>query len=338
MSAPARSPGIPTARAVDHIAFTVPDLDQAVDYLSAALGAVQCYREGPVHDPHGDRMARRLGVHPRATAHIALLRLGASNLEVFAYTSPEPSPPRPPLHHAGAFYPALAVDDPAVTARRLLARDDTGPVPTPVPTDPEGAGRRWWVRTPWGQPLALCAPGGPTGRGRPRGQASAAGVHGVEHVGLTVADLGAATAFHTEVLGARPLTGPEPVALGRARGLRVALRMGPTLTVELSAYPGPGRRAAHPRNSDLGGHHLALYVDDVDTAARYLRAHEGVEVMGEPETITDGPLAGDRWVYFRTPVGTQMEAVHMPDGTLPYERGAPALRATPDRLRWDTPD
>ncbi|WP_116245109.1 VOC family protein [Nocardiopsis sp. FIRDI 009] len=331
------APGLPTARAVDHFAFTVPDLDAAVDYFTAALGAAECYREGPVHDPSGDRMARRLGVHPRASARIALLRLGGSNLELFDYTSPETSPPRPALHSAGAFYLALAVDEPAATARRLRARADTGSVPIPVPRVASAGAEREWVRTPWGQPLALCVPG-EAGRGRPAADApTAEGVYGVEHVGFTVTDLDAVTDFHTSVLGAVPLNGPEPVGLGSAHGLRTVLRLGPTFNAELYAYPGAGRSCPPPRNSDLGGHHLAVYVDDVDEAARYLRGHDGVEVMGDPETITDGPLVGDRWVYFRTPFGAQMEAVHMPDGRLPYERGATALRVPQAHQRWDAP-
>lgn len=43
--------GLPTARAVDHYAFTVPDLDQAIAFFTGVMGGELCYREGPVEDP-----------------------------------------------------------------------------------------------------------------------------------------------------------------------------------------------------------------------------------------------------------------------------------------------
>ncbi|RBL80330.1 VOC family protein, partial [Streptomyces cavourensis] len=44
---------IPGARAVHHIAYTVPDLDQAVDFFTEVIGAELAYRLGPVEDPEG---------------------------------------------------------------------------------------------------------------------------------------------------------------------------------------------------------------------------------------------------------------------------------------------
>ncbi|WP_424213233.1 VOC family protein [Streptomyces sp. BI20] len=162
-------PIIPGARAVHHIAYTVPDLDEAVTFFTEAIGAEVAYRLGPVEDPDGEWMTRKLAVHPRASAKIAMLRLGAAlNLELFEYTAPDQD-------------------------------------------------RR------------------------------------------------------------RPL------------------------------------------NSDWGGHHFALFVDDVDKAVEYLRAYPGVTILGEPETIEDGPIAGDRWVYFTTPWGLSMELINMPED-MPYAR------------------
>ncbi|MER7702197.1 VOC family protein [Kitasatospora sp. NPDC097605] len=159
---------IPGARAVHHIAYTVPDLQQAVDFFVDVIGAELAYRLGPVEDPDTDWMARKLNVDPRASANIAMLRLGPNaNLELFEYSAP--------------------VQD-----------------------------------------------------------------------------------------------------------------------------------REQPRNSDVGGHHFAIYVDDVDKAADYLRKVPGVTILGDPETIEDGPIKGDRWVYFTTPWGMSMELINMPEG-MPYE-------------------
>ncbi|MFE9680330.1 VOC family protein [Streptomyces sp. NPDC006285] len=165
---PNRRPGIPGATNVDHVAYTVPDLEQAVAFFTEVAGAELIYREGPVQDPHGDRMHRWLGVHPGAVAHIAMLRLGpVTNLELFEYDAPDQN--------------------------RTL-----------------------------------------------------------------------------------------------------------------------------PANSDWGGHHLAIHVTDIDAAVEYLRRQPGVQLLGEARTVPDGPIAGNRWIYFRTPWGMQMELVQASAG-LPYE-------------------
>ncbi|NEC91780.1 VOC family protein [Streptomyces sp. SID12501] len=170
----------------------------------------------------------------------------------------------------------------------------------------------------------------------------ALGLLGVDHVSYTVGDLDAATAFFTDVLGAEPLDSSQDAAdgpdghwpPGAEQSRRVLLRTGPTANCELIQSGTGALRSRPPRNSDIGGHHLAFFVDDVDAAAAYLREQSGVVLMDEPETITEGPIAGDRWLYFSTPIGIQMEIINMPDGSLPYETQTSARRATPGDLRW----
>ncbi|WP_448321846.1 VOC family protein [Streptomyces sp. CO7] len=337
--------GLPTARAVDHYAFTVPRLDEAVAFVTGVLGGELCYREGPVEDPSGDWMTRKLGVHPRARAQVGLIRLGAhSNLELFQYTAPGQitSPPGP--NDVGGHHLALTVSD-LDAAQEHLRR--SGAVRL-GPPDRSGGSRRWFL-TPVGILLSLGGPDRPDGRRfvptprpRPNAVERSLGLLGVEHASYTVADLDAATAFFTEVLGAEPVEGCEGAAdgpdghrpPGAERCRRVLLRTGPTANVELRQSGRGALRSRPPRNSDVGGHHLAFFVDDVDAAAAYLREQAGVTLMGEPETITEGPIAGDRWLYFGTPIGMQMEIINMPDGSLPYEAQTTARRATPGDLRW----
>jgi catechol 2,3-dioxygenase-like lactoylglutathione lyase family enzyme len=154
----------------------------------------------------------------------------------------------------------------------------------------------------------------------------------VDHVAYTVPDLDEAVEFFIDVLGADLLYRLDDVKddegdwmhrqLGvhpRARAQIAMLRLGPVTNVELFQYEAPDQNVQIPKNSDYGGHHLAFYVTDVDAAAEYLRAQPGVTVLGEPQTITDGPIAGDRWMYFRAPWGMQMEVLNMPPG-MPYEQ------------------
>ena len=107
----------------------------------------------------------------------------------------------------------------------------------------------------------------------------------------------------------------EPLALAEAMPWLTAgdiFRLGGQAILEVFHYTAPDQRTEPPRNSDIGGHHVALYVDDLDAAVAHLRGH-GVTVLGEP-TASRGPHEGQRWVYFLAPWGMQFELVSYPHG------------------------
>jgi catechol 2,3-dioxygenase-like lactoylglutathione lyase family enzyme len=151
------------------------------------------------------------------------------------------------------------------------------------------------------------------------------GLARVDHFGFTVPDLAAATQFLVEVLGCELLysLGPFEDAgdwmathLGVDRAARIPenrfFRCGGQAIFEVFHYEAPDQRCEPPRNSDVGGHHVALYVDDLDAAVAYLLSR-GVTVLGEP-TASKGPHLGQRWVYFLAPWGMQFELVSYPQG------------------------
>ena len=82
---------------------------------------------------------------------------------------------------------------------------------------------------------------------------------------------------------------------------------------EIFQYEADDQSRTQPRNSDIGGHHLAFYVDDIVSATAYLR-EKGVRILDEPEFKTEGPSGGEAWVYFLSPWGMQMELVSFPRG------------------------
>lgn len=152
------------------------------------------------------------------------------------------------------------------------------------------------------------------------------GMRGTDHIGISVPDLDEADDFFVRVLGAEPFydlgpfqhsddwmlehLGVHPrTVMRRLRFYRLA--NGSNLEVFQYEPAEPGATSP-PRNSDVGGHHLALYVDDLDAAVAYLHA-EGVRVLGEP-TASRGPSDGQRWVYFLSPWGMQFELVSFPIG------------------------
>jgi catechol 2,3-dioxygenase-like lactoylglutathione lyase family enzyme len=150
------------------------------------------------------------------------------------------------------------------------------------------------------------------------------GLTGVDHIGFTVPDLEAAGAFLVDVLGCEYLysLGPfvhdddwmsEHLAVHpRATMRNRFFRCGSQAIFEVFEYDAPDQDRVPPRNSDVGGHHVALYVDDLDAAVAYLR-EQGVRVLGEP-TASSGAHEGQRWVYFLAPWGMQFELVSYPEG------------------------
>ena len=151
------------------------------------------------------------------------------------------------------------------------------------------------------------------------------GLRRFDHVGFTVPDLDEATRFLVDVLGCEYLYSLGPYGAEddwMAEHLNVHpratipenrfFRVGDHAVFEVFQYTAPDQRTEPPRNSDVGGHHVALYVDDLDAAVRHLRDH-GVRVLGEP-TVSKGAHEGQRWVYFLAPWGMQFELVSYPQG------------------------
>lgn len=158
------------------------------------------------------------------------------------------------------------------------------------------------------------------------------GLRGVDHLGVTVPDLDEAERFFVDVLGAIPIytlgskqsdddwmqshLGVHPrTVISEIR----FYRLGTGMNFELFKYAAADGQAEEPKNSDIGGHHVALYVDDMDAAIEHLRSHN-VEIMGEP-TASAQAAKGQRWLYFRSPWGMQFELVSYPQGKA-YEKDA----------------
>lgn len=162
------------------------------------------------------------------------------------------------------------------------------------------------------------------------------GLRGTDHIGFTVPNLKEAHTFLVDILGCE-----EVYRLGSKRSdtddwMHESLgvhprtviseirfyRLGNGANFEVFLYESVDRQRTQPRNSDIGGYHIAFYVDDLDTAVHYLRDHD-VDVMGEP-TASRESATGQRWIYFRSPWGLQFELVSFPGGKA-YEQGAPRL-------------
>jgi catechol 2,3-dioxygenase-like lactoylglutathione lyase family enzyme len=147
---------------------------------------------------------------------------------------------------------------------------------------------------------------------------------GIDHVGLTVPDVDAATRFFERAFGARAVydvqpMGAKPMAgsdvereLGlphRAKIIHMRLlRIGDGPSLELFQIADVAHRSAAALN-DFGWTHIALYVDDIDTASRRFEAAGGT-LLSRPHALAgveSGPT--NRGVYGRPPWGGLIELI-----------------------------
>ncbi len=141
-----------------------------------------------------------------------------------------------------------------------------------------------------------------------------------DHVGLSVPDLDEAVAFFVEGFGAevvfrmeRPAT-REPVgadrlgADARAQFALAMLALGGG-RLELLQWWSPRAPGDIPPVDCLGGTHVAIEVADVAEALSRLSQVEGVSILSDALTFTEGPTPGLTNAFARAPFGALLELV-----------------------------
>jgi len=166
------------------------------------------------------------------------------------------------------------------------------------------------------------------------------GMQGTQHIGITVPDVDGAVEFLVDVLGCESFYSFGPFGPFEDDWMTKNLNVNPRAVIEiitmvrcgngpafeLFKYTSPDQNSTPPKNSDIGGYHIAFYVDDINEAVQYLRDND-VNVLESPHPLTGTGSEGQEWVYFLAPWGLQMELVSYPNG-MAYEQ-------TTDRRMWD---
>ncbi|MEM8971697.1 MAG: VOC family protein [Pseudomonadota bacterium] len=155
------------------------------------------------------------------------------------------------------------------------------------------------------------------------------GMRGTQHIGITVPDVDEAVEFLVDVMGCESFFSFGPFGPFEDDWMEKNLNVNPRAVIdvitmvkcgngpalEVFKYTSPDQDPTPPKNSDIGGYHIAFYVDDIHAASQYLKDN-GVRVLEEPHPLTGTGLEGMDWVYFLSPWGMQMEIVSAPDGII----------------------
>ena len=167
---------------------------------------------------------------------------------------------------------------------------------------------------------------------------------GMDHIGITIPDIEAATRFLVEAFDAEPIydsvkrtdqtvEGSEPEdILSLAHGTKITavrmmkLRVGPG--IELFEMKGP-EQGQPVRPSDFGLQHFALYVDDIEAAiAQFEKAGGTMFSRPQPLMFPTEVGKGNFFCYGRMPWGTVVELISLPS-SMPYENDTALRRWRP---------
>jgi len=144
----------------------------------------------------------------------------------------------------------------------------------------------------------------------------------IDHVGLIVADLDRAVEFWCGRLGLRLLnrvteTGQDIASLIGEDSVEVEiadLRAGDGRIIELIRYVRPAGQPIQARSSVPGRSHIALRVDDLDTALERIQGSQARQISRHPVLLHDpgGPWDGVACCYIADPDGNIVELVQRP--------------------------
>ena len=159
-------------------------------------------------------------------------------------------------------------------------------------------------------------------------------LRGQDHVGVTVPNIAEAVEFFEQVIGCKAFLSFGPFRDDEGNFMADLLNVHPRAVInqitmvrcgfgsniELFEYTSPDQVNGQPKNSDIGGYHIAFYVDDINAAVAYLKEQNVTTFLG-PLPVDQGPAAGQTINYFLAPWGTQFELISYPDG-MAYEAEA----------------
>jgi catechol 2,3-dioxygenase-like lactoylglutathione lyase family enzyme len=149
---------LPGLRHVDHVAFTVPDLDEAVRFFVEVLGAEELYRSK--RGPDASFMPINFNVPEDAALELSMLRMPPNlNIELFQWRTADQRTTHPRHSDRGGHHLCFVVDDvdDAIDhLSRIPGVQILGERKEVAGDSPTVAGNRWtYFVSPWGLLMEL---------------------------------------------------------------------------------------------------------------------------------------------------------------------------------------
>jgi catechol 2,3-dioxygenase-like lactoylglutathione lyase family enzyme len=342
---------LPTSRGIEHVSMTVPDLDEASRFFTDCFGCRTLYTMGPFSGSNSSFMRTYANADVRAVVHnVRVLRSPFLNIELFEATYPGQRQRWPDFLDIGGWHLAGYVDDMDAAIDYLGGKDvfilGRGKRATSGIEAGDGSfachcltswGFRFELLTyPQGRAYMesyedrLWNPAQPD-QGSPSFSPSAGAIpsfRGFEHLSMAVTDLEEASDLFVWVLGCQrfydfqPAIDRQSSEFGayanvdvRAAPSCVRLLRSPYLNIEIvECPPYPGQNRLWPGMLDIGGWHLAFYVDDLDLALDHL-ARFDIRVLGGKKPAYLYEAGEDAYtVHCLASFGLYFELVSYPHG------------------------
>nr|WP_179549322.1 VOC family protein [Herbiconiux flava] len=149
---------MPGLQYVDHAAYTVPDLDEAVRFFVDVLGAEELYRSRRGPDEHF--MPANFDVPADAVLELSMLRMPPNlNIELFEWATGDRRTEHPRHSDRGGHHLCFVVEDVDAAAAHLAGVPGVrmlGERKEVAGDSPAVAGNRWtYFVTPWGLLMEL---------------------------------------------------------------------------------------------------------------------------------------------------------------------------------------
>lgn len=151
-------------------------------------------------------------------------------------------------------------------------------------------------------------------------------VRGLDHVAITVPDLSEAKSFFVGALGCKQVfdLGPFKDDNGNWMADNIGthpravmnigiMRCGNASTVELMEINSPSQNKEFPARDDLGASSLGFYTDDLEGSIDQVKSAGGT-VLGSITSVEQGPEAGRRFIYTKSPWGQLIFLLNDGDG------------------------
>jgi catechol 2,3-dioxygenase-like lactoylglutathione lyase family enzyme len=270
-------------RAVEAVAITVSDLDEALAFYTGVLPFAVEGERVEVHGPEVEHLFATFGLRLRQQR----LRLGDERIDLVEVMTPagRPIPPDSRSNDGWFQHVAIVVRDMERAYAHLRAHDvrhaSTGPQLLPEWNPAAGGISAFYFKDPDGNHLEILH--FPPGKGDPRWQEPGDDLfRGIDHTAIVVEDTDAALRFYRdtlglEIAGTAENWGPEQERLNNVFGARLritalAAEEGPGIELLEYLAPEPGRpMPADTTVADLWHWHVTLDVEDPGAAADLVR-------------------------------------------------------------------